>query len=98
MAASSACASTRSRSPPGATCGERGACARRELAEETGFAPGALRRLGGFFTAPGFCTEYIHAFLATDLRPERTDGDEDEELEAGPLSLDEPLACCEPGP
>ena len=73
------------------------ACARRELAEETGFAPGTLRRLGGFFTAPGFCTEYIHAFLATELTPEQADGDEDEELELVPLSLDESLARIDAG-
>ncbi len=67
------------------------ACARRELAEETGFAAAAWRRLGGFFSAPGFCTEYLHAFLATDLTPKSAEGDEDEELEVVPLSLDESL-------
>ena len=39
--------------------------ARRELPEETGFAAGSWQKLGGFFSAPGFCSEYLHAFLAT---------------------------------
>ena len=38
--------------------------AARELREETGFAAAELERLGGFYTAPGFCDEYIHVFLA----------------------------------
>src|SRR5688572_5602563 len=56
-------------------------CARRELAEETGFAAAYWDRLGGFFSAPGFCTEYLHAFLARDLTPESADADEDEDIE-----------------
>ncbi len=55
-------------------------CAVRELAEETGFQAGRWRRLGGFFSAPGFCTEYLHAFLATELEEGRPHADEDEEL------------------
>ena len=73
------------------------ATARRELPEETGFAAAQWQRLGGFFTAPGFCTEYIHAFLATALTPEYAQGDEDEEMEVVPLSLDESLARIDSG-
>src|SRR4030042_2900378 len=40
---------------------------RREMQEETGFLPRKLVRLGGFYSAPGFCTEYLHFYLATDL-------------------------------
>ncbi|HLF70904.1 MAG TPA: NUDIX hydrolase [Dehalococcoidia bacterium] len=67
------------------------ACARREVAEETGFGAATWKRLGGFFTAPGFCDEYLTAFLATDLAPEEADGDEDEDIEIVPLTLDESL-------
>lgn len=42
-------------------------CVRRELREETGYMPGHIKRLGGFFSAPGFCTEYLHLYLAMDL-------------------------------
>ena len=37
------------------------------MQEETGFRPQKLERLGGFYSSPGFCTEYIHLYLATDL-------------------------------
>ena len=43
----------------------------REMQEETGFRPQKLERLGGFFTSPGFCTEYIHLYLAVDLVPDQ---------------------------
>jgi len=42
-------------------------CARRELAEETGYRAGTIRPLTSFFTAPGFCDEYLHLFEARDL-------------------------------
>ncbi|MFQ5826500.1 MAG: NUDIX hydrolase, partial [Dehalococcoidia bacterium] len=25
--------------------------------------------LGGYYSAPGYCTEYLHLYLATDLEP-----------------------------
>lgn len=42
---------------------------RREMREETGYLPGRMERLGGFYSAPGYCTEYLHLYLATDLTP-----------------------------
>jgi len=44
-------------------------CARRELAEETGYSAASWRSLGSFYTAPGFATEHMHLYLATDLTP-----------------------------
>ncbi len=40
---------------------------RRELQEEAGYMPGKVERLGGFYSSPGFCTEYLYLYLATDL-------------------------------
>ncbi|MBI3743834.1 MAG: NUDIX hydrolase [Chloroflexi bacterium] len=57
------------------------ATAQRELQEEIGCAAGRLERIGGFFSAPGFCTEFLHFFIARDLRPQRRPGDDDEEIE-----------------
>jgi ADP-ribose pyrophosphatase len=71
--------------------------ARRELIEEAGFAAADWRNLGGFFSAPGFCSEYLHAFLATELTPETADGDEDEDIEVEPLSLERSLARVDAG-
>lgn len=43
-----------------------GACAARELEEETGYI-GTLRKLGEIYTSPGFCNEKIHLYLAQNL-------------------------------
>ncbi len=55
-------------------------CARREVREETGMAAGKLERLGGFYLAPGYSTEYMHVYLATDLRADPLEADADEFL------------------
>jgi len=44
---------------------------RREMQEETGYLPEKVEKLGGFYSAPGFCTEYLYLYLATDLVPSR---------------------------
>lgn len=41
----------------------------RELGEETGFSAASWRKIGRFFTAPGFASEEMHLYLATDLTP-----------------------------
>jgi len=66
-------------------------CARRECREEIGMAPGRLERLGGFYLAPGYSTEYLHVFLAADLQPSPLPGDEDEQLEIERLGLEQAL-------
>ncbi len=42
-------------------------CTRRELREEVGYEPRHLELLGGFYSAPGYASEYLYVFLATDL-------------------------------
>jgi len=56
------------------------AAAQRELQEEVGYRAGHLERLAGFFVSPGFCTEFIHVFLALGLEESELDGDEDEDI------------------
>lgn len=41
----------------------------RELGEETGYEARSWRKLGRFWTAPGFTEEDMHLYLATDLVP-----------------------------
>lgn len=41
----------------------------REMREETGYRPRKVERLGGFYSAPGYATEYLYLYLATDLTP-----------------------------
>lgn len=43
----------------------------REMQEETGFRPGKVVRLTGFYSTPGFCNEYLYLYLAADLEPGR---------------------------
>ena len=56
-------------------------CAAREIREETGMAAGKLERIGSFYLAPGYSTEYMAVFLATDLRHDPLEADEDEFLQ-----------------
>ncbi|HEX2866446.1 MAG TPA: NUDIX hydrolase [Ignavibacteriales bacterium] len=44
-------------------------CAVRELEEETGYKAGHITKLGSIYTTPGFCTEELHIYLATELTP-----------------------------
>ena len=53
----------------------------RELQEEIGHTAGNLLALSAFWLAPGWCSEYMYAFLATDLDPAALDSDEDEFIE-----------------
>jgi len=56
------------------------ACAYRELQEEIGMGAGSLKKIGSYFLAPGYSTEYMHVYLATDLFPSNLPQDEDEFL------------------
>lgn len=73
------------------------ACAERELQEETGYRPGAMESLGGMFVAPGYTTEYIHLFLATDLTESRLAMDDDEVIEVDRVPLAETIRMIERG-
>jgi ADP-ribose pyrophosphatase len=72
-------------------------CAERELQEETGFRPGQLESLGGIFVAPGYTTEFIHLFLATDLLESRLEMDDDEFIELVRMPLENVLAMIDRG-
>jgi ADP-ribose pyrophosphatase len=65
--------------------------ARRELAEEAGIAAATWVAGPRFFTAPGFCDELMHLFLATQLAPAAGDdhADDDEQVEASWMTLAE---------
>ena len=55
--------------------------ARRELREEAGLTAERLELLSFFWMSPGFCTEGMHAYLATGLRMGETAPEEDESIE-----------------
>jgi ADP-ribose pyrophosphatase len=58
------------------------ACARRELAEETGLSGGEWRHAASFWTTPGFCRELMHVFFAEGVveGEQRLEADESIEL------------------
>jgi ADP-ribose pyrophosphatase len=62
---------------------------RRELQEEIGYFPQKLDRLGGFYATPGYGTEYLHCFVATDLVPARLVAEDTEDIELLRVSPDE---------
>jgi 8-oxo-dGTP pyrophosphatase MutT (NUDIX family) len=92
-------AGTLDREPDGSIEEHAGAAA-RELEEETGSRAGKWRYLGAFYTAPGFTSELMHLYLATDLQAVHAGGlqpDEDERLELKPLPFDEAVAMIDRG-
>lgn len=56
------------------------ACAHREIQEEIGMAAGSLEKIGEFFLAPGYSTEFMHVYLAQGLVSSSLMADEDEFL------------------
>lgn len=62
---------------------------RREMQEETGYLPRTLERLGGFYSAPGYCTEYLHLYLATDLKPSKLSAEDTEGIRVVRVPIDQ---------
>jgi ADP-ribose pyrophosphatase len=62
---------------------------RRELQEEIGYFPRKIDKLGGFYAIPGYGTEYLHCFLATDLVPGRLLAEDTDDIELVRVSPDE---------
>ncbi len=54
---------------------------RRELQEEIGFIPDKISEIGGYYAAPGYCTEFLHLYLATHLKPSRLTAEDTEDIE-----------------
>jgi len=73
------------------------ATARRELAEEVGRAAARWEPVSRFYTAPGFCDELMHLFLATELVDAPAEADADEQLEPSWMTLTEALAAAADG-
>ena len=66
--------------------------AARELEEEAGYSAGSIESLGSILVAPGYTTERIHLYLATDLTPVPPRPDEDERIEVVKMPFEEALA------
>ena len=71
----------------------------RELGEETGYRAASWRLLGRFFPAPGFASEFMHLYLATDLSPIEgyTGPEPDERIDLVRLPVREAIAMADRG-
>lgn len=72
-------------------------CARRELEEETGYRAGRLVRMFDYYATPGYCSEKIVLYFATDLVKTQQHLDVDEFLSVQRYSLDEAIRKIEQG-
>lgn len=72
-------------------------CAAREIREETGMEAGKLIHVGSFYLAPGYSTEYMGVFLATDLKHNPLEADEDEFLSVEKIPVKDALKMAEKG-
>ncbi len=64
-------------------------CAEREIREETGMAAKNVTKLGEFYLAPGYSSEYMHVYLMTGLYPAPLKHDDDEFLQIQPIPIEE---------
>ncbi len=64
-------------------------CAKRELAEETGLKAQNWKSILSYYSAPGFVTEKLHLFLATEFTEGNKHPDQDEFLYTVKLPLAE---------
>ncbi|MFA4016333.1 MAG: hypothetical protein RUDDFDWM_001436 [Candidatus Fervidibacterota bacterium] len=72
-------------------------CAKRELVEEIGYSAGKFEELFSIYLAPGYSTEKLHVFLASELKPEERKLDEEEFIEVVEMTLDEAISQIEAG-
>ena len=72
-------------------------CAARETREEIGMEAGSLTRVGEFYLAPGYSTEFMGVFLATDLNENPLDPDADEFLSIEKIPVKQAFEMAERG-
>lgn len=72
-------------------------CAAREIREETGMQAGKLQKLGEFYLAPGYSTEFMAVFLATELDENPLQADDDEFLQVEKIPLKQAIDMAERG-
>ncbi|HLE90851.1 MAG TPA: NUDIX hydrolase [Anaerolineales bacterium] len=73
------------------------ACAAREIREETGMEAGKLQKIGEFYLAPGYSSEFMVVYLATELKENPLDADDDEFLQVEKIPLKKAIEMAERG-
>jgi ADP-ribose pyrophosphatase len=72
-------------------------CAAREIREETGMEAGTLKRIGDFYLAPGYSTEFMVVFLANELKHNPLKADDDEFLQVEKIHFKKAIEMAENG-
>jgi ADP-ribose pyrophosphatase len=72
-------------------------CAIRELEEEAGYLASTMIERARFWTTPGFTTEFMYLYEATDLTKTQINPDEDEVIEVDIVSRAEALRLIDNG-
>ena len=72
-------------------------CARRKLTEEIGKNAQTLVHLADHYLAPGYSTERMHTFLATDLTDEQGIPDDDEGITVVPMRMTDTISAIATG-
>jgi ADP-ribose diphosphatase len=72
-------------------------CAAREIREETGMEAGKIEKVGEFYLAPGYSTEFMGVFLATELKHNPLKADDDEFLSVEKMPVKKAFEMAERG-
>lgn len=72
-------------------------CAAREIREETGMRASKLQKVGEFYLAPGYSTEFMVVFVATELKEDPLKADDDEFLQVEKFSVKKAIELAERG-
>jgi ADP-ribose pyrophosphatase len=72
-------------------------CAAREIREEIGMEAEKLQKIGEFYLAPGYSTEFMAVFLATELKENPLQADDDEFLQVEKIPLKKAFEMAEHG-
>jgi len=66
-------------------------CAIRELKEETGYQARKMKKIMKCYMAPGYSSELIHFYVATELKKSEAEADFDESIKVENMKLEEAL-------
>jgi ADP-ribose pyrophosphatase len=72
-------------------------CAAREIREETGMEAAQLQKVGEFYLVPGYSTEFMAVFLATGLKENPLQADDDEFLQVEKIPWKKAMEMAEHG-
>lgn len=70
-------------------------CARRELLEETGYTGSSFQKILELYPAPGYSTEVIYLYLATNLTKTKQRPEKDEHIKVLTIDLENVLQMIE---